>query len=202
MKQDKSKLVVVNAPEQVEVQDNLHSIFESVLQELGEDPHREGLKRTPIRVAKALRFLTQGYQQNIDEVINGALFTEDNDEMVTMKNIEIYSLCEHHLLPFFGKCHVAYIPKHQIIGISKIARVVDVFARRLQVQERLTKQIADTMQRVLDPKGVAVVIEAEHLCMQMRGVQKQNSCVVTSAMLGAFRNRQETREEFMKLIKG
>lgn len=199
---DKNKVVSLNVNEDLVVQDNLHSIVESVLHEIGEDTHREGLKRTPQRVAKALRFLTQGYHQNVEDVVNGALFVEDNDEMVTMKNIEIYSLCEHHLLPFFGKCHVAYLPKHHIIGISKIARVVDVFARRLQVQERLTKQIAETMQRVLDPKGVAVVIEAEHLCMQMRGVQKQNSSVVTSAMLGAFRARQETREEFMNLIKG
>lgn len=199
---DKHKIISLNPSEDVVVQDNLHSVVESVLQELGEDTHREGLKRTPQRVARALRFLTQGYRQNVDDIVNGALFTEDNDEMVTMKNIEIYSLCEHHLLPFFGKCHVAYLPKRQIIGISKIARVVDVFARRLQVQERLTKQIAETMQRILDPKGVAVIIEAEHLCMQMRGVQKQNSSVVTSAMMGAFRTRQETREEFMNLIKG
>jgi len=200
MKNQKDKVVALTS--QGTVEDNLISNFESVLQELGEDPRREGLKRTPMRVAKALRFLTQGYHQNIDDIVNGALFTEDNDEMVTMRDIEMYSLCEHHLLPFFGKCHVAYIPNKKIIGISKIARIVDVFARRLQVQERLTKQIAETMQKVLEPKGVAVVIEAEHLCMQMRGVQKQNSCVVTSAMLGAFRNRQETREEFMKLIKG
>ena len=200
MKNSKNKVVRLSSEGHVE--DNLVSAFESVLQDLGEDPRREGLKRTPTRVAKALRFLTQGYGQNVDDIVNGALFTEDNDEMVTMRDIEIYSLCEHHLLPFFGKCHVAYIPNKKIIGISKIARIVDVFARRLQVQERLTKQIAETMQRVLEPKGVAVVVEAEHLCMQMRGVQKQNSCVVTSAMLGAFRNRQETREEFMKLIKG
>jgi GTP cyclohydrolase I len=193
---------VVKMSEQRSVEDNMTSLFESVLMELGEDTKREGLRKTPLRIAKALRFMTQGYQQNVDEIVNGALFTEDNDEMVTMKNIEIYSLCEHHLLPFFGKCHVAYIPNKKIIGISKIARVVDVFARRLQVQERLTKQIADTMQRILEPRGVAVVIQAEHLCMQMRGVQKQNSCVVTSSMLGAFRNRQDTREEFMNLIQG
>lgn len=200
MKTPKNKVVSIGS--QGVVEDNLVSAFESVLQDLGEDPNREGLQRTPKRIAKALRFLTQGYQQNIDDIVNGALFTEDTDEMVTMRNIEIYSLCEHHLLPFFGKCHVAYIPNRKIIGISKIARIVDVFARRLQVQERLTKQIAETMQRVLEPKGVAVVVEAEHLCMQMRGVQKQNSCVVTSSMLGAFRNRRETREEFMTLIKG
>lgn len=200
MKNQKNKIITLPAGH--EIQDNLVPLFESVLSEINEDPRREGLKKTPQRVAKALRFLTQGYQQDIHEIINGALFTEDNDEMVTMRDIEMYSLCEHHLLPFFGKCHVAYIPNRRIIGISKIARLVDVFARRLQVQERLTKQIAETMQKALEPKGVAVVIEAEHLCMQMRGVQKQNSCVVTSAMLGAFRSRQETREEFMNLIKG
>jgi GTP cyclohydrolase I len=199
MKNSKNRVVPITS--QGETEDNLVSAFESVLQDLGEDPRREGLRKTPVRVAKALRFLTQGYRQDVDDIVNGALFTEETDEMVTMRDIEIYSLCEHHLLPFFGKCHVAYLPNRKIIGISKIARVVDVFARRLQVQERLTKQIAETMQRVLEPKGVAVVIEAEHLCMQMRGVQKQNSCVVTSAMLGAFRNRQETREEFMKLIR-
>jgi GTP cyclohydrolase I len=182
--------------------DPLADLFKSVLAEIGEDPSREGLIKTPARVAKAIRFLTQGYGQDPQEIINGALFTADNDEMVTMKDIAIYSLCEHHLLPFFGRCHVAYIPKNKIIGISKIVRLVDVFARRLQVQERLTKQIAETLQNTLDPRGVAVVIEAEHLCMQMRGVQKRGSAVVTSAMLGAFRNRQETREEFMNLIKG
>lgn len=176
-------------------------LFGSVLSEIGEDPAREGLVKTPARVAKAIRFLTQGYQQNVEEIINGALFTEDNDEMVTMKDIALYSLCEHHLLPFFGKCHIAYIPNKKIIGISKLARIVDIFARRLQVQERLTLQIAETLQKTLEPKGVAVVIEAEHLCMQMRGVQKQGSSVVTSSMLGAFRSRQETREEFMNLIK-
>ncbi len=182
-------------------EDPLASLFRATLSELGEDPEREGLVKTPQRIAKALRFLTQGYTQNVEEIINGALFTEDNDEMVTMKDIALYSLCEHHLLPFFGKCHVAYIPKNKIIGISKIARLVDVFARRLQVQERLTKQIAETLQEVLDPRGVAVVIEAEHLCMQMRGVQKQGSFVVTSSMQGAFRARQETRQEFMNLIR-
>lgn len=182
-------------------EDPLADLFKSVLAEIGENPEREGLIKTPARVAKAIRFLTQGYEQDPQEIINGALFTADNDEMVTMKDIAIYSLCEHHLLPFFGRCHVAYIPKNKIIGISKIARLVDVFARRLQVQERLTKQIAETLQNTLDPRGVAVVIEAEHLCMQMRGVQKRGSAVVTSAMLGVFRTRQETREEFMNLIR-
>lgn len=185
----------------IEKEDNLASLFESVLSEIGEDPKREGLRKTPTRVAEAIRFLTQGYSQDVDAIINGALFTEDNDEMVTMKEIALYSLCEHHLLPFFGKCHVAYIPKNKIIGISKIARLVDVYSRRLQVQERLTKQIADTLQKALDPRGVAVIIEAEHLCMQMRGVQKRGSVVVTSSMQGVFRTRHETREEFMNLIR-
>ena len=198
----KNKSKIVSIAPQGEVQDNLVSLFESVLAEISDDPRREGILKTPYRVAKSLRFLTAGYRQDPKEVINGALFAEDNDEMVTMKDIALYSLCEHHLLPFFGKCHVAYIPKNRIIGISKIARLVDVFSRRLQVQERLTKQIAETLQETLDPRGVAVVIEAEHLCMQMRGVQKQGSRVLTSSMLGAFRTRQETREEFMNLIKG
>ena len=182
-------------------QDPLSFLMEGVLAELGEDPQREGLLETPRRVAKSLRFLTQGYQQDVSEILNGAIFAEEHEEMVTMKDIAIYSLCEHHLLPFFGKCHVAYIPKKKIIGISKIARLVDIFARRLQVQERMTNQIAETLQKSLEPLGVAVVIEAEHLCMQMRGVQKSGSVVVTSAMLGAFRSHQATREEFMNLIK-
>lgn len=173
----------------------------SILAGLGEDPEREGLRKTPLRVAQSLRFLTQGYAQNADQILNGALFTEEHEEMVTVKDIVIYSLCEHHLLPFFGKCHVAYIPKKKIIGISKIVRLVEMFARRLQIQERMTNQIAESLRKTLDPLGAAVVIEAEHLCMQMRGVQKRGSTVVTSAMLGAFRNRQETREEFMNLIK-
>ena len=197
MKNNKKFLSLTSKREE----DPMTGLFGSVLSEIGEDPAREGLVKTPARVAKAIRFLTQGYQQNVEEIINGALFTEDNDEMVTMKDIALYSLCEHHLLPFFGKCHIAYIPNKKIIGISKLARIVDIFARRLQVQERLTLQIAETLQKTLEPKGVAVVIEAEHLCMQMRGVQKQGSWVVTSSMLGAFRSRQETREEFMNLIK-
>ncbi|MBI2083048.1 MAG: GTP cyclohydrolase I FolE [Deltaproteobacteria bacterium] len=181
--------------------DPLAEIVQKMLSEIGEDPGREGLLKTPLRVAKAFRFLTQGYQQEIKEILNGAIFSEDHEEMVTMKDIAIYSLCEHHLLPFFGKCHVAYIPRKKIIGISKIVRLVDIFARRLQVQERMTKQIADTLQQTLDPLGVAVVIEAEHLCMQMRGVQKRGSVVITSSMLGAFRAHQATREEFMNLIR-
>ena len=172
-----------------------------ILKALGEDPDREGLQRTPYRVVQALTFLTQGYQLDPAKVINDALFTEDYEEMIVQKDIDFYSLCEHHLLPFFGKAHVAYIPHHKIVGISKLARLVDVYARRLQVQERLTNQIANTIMEKLDPLGVAVVIEAEHLCMRMRGVEKQNSMIITSTLLGAFRTRQETRAEFMNLIR-
>ena len=173
----------------------------SILKSMGEDPDREGLRRTPKRVSEALSFLTRGYQMNLDEVINNAVFSEDCSEMIVQKNIDFYSLCEHHLLPFFGKAHVAYLPQHKIIGVSKLARVVDVFARRLQVQERLTNQIATTLMEKLNPLGVGVVIEAEHLCMRMRGVEKQNSLIITSTLLGAFRTRQETRNEFMNLIR-
>jgi GTP cyclohydrolase I len=173
----------------------------SILKSIGEDPDREGLRRTPQRVNEALKFLTRGYTMNLDEVINGAVFTEEYSEMIVQKNIDFYSLCEHHLLPFFGKAHVAYLPQHKIIGVSKLARVVDVFARRLQVQERLTNQIATTLMEKLNPLGVGVVIEAEHLCMRMRGVEKQNSLIITSTLLGAFRTRQETRNEFMNLIR-
>ena len=172
-----------------------------ILKALGEDPDREGLVKTPQRVAQALTFLTQGYQQDPAKVINDALFTEDYEDMIVQRDIDFYSLCEHHLLPFFGKAHVAYIPHHKIVGISKLARLVDVYARRLQVQERLTNQIATTIMEKLDPLGVAVVIEAEHLCMRMRGVEKQNSMIITSTLLGAFRTRQETRNEFMTLIR-
>jgi GTP cyclohydrolase I len=172
-----------------------------LLRALGEDPDREGLQKTPQRVAEALSFLTRGYQMDPGKVINDALFTEDYEEMIVQKDIDFYSLCEHHLLPFFGKAHVAYIPHHKIVGISKLARLVDVFARRLQVQERLTNQIATTVMDKLDALGVAVVIEAEHLCMRMRGVEKQNSYVITSSLLGAFRTRVETRNEFMNLIR-
>jgi len=172
-----------------------------ILKELGEDVHREGLERTPERVAKALQFLTSGYQQDVKDVLNDALFVENYDEMVVVKDIDVMSLCEHHLLPFVGKCHVAYLPGKKIVGLSKIPRLVEMFSRRLQVQERLTTQIAHTLQDALKPRGVAVVIEAIHLCMVMRGVEKQNSKAVTSAMLGAFRDRPETRAEFMELIK-
>jgi GTP cyclohydrolase I len=172
-----------------------------ILRALGEDPDREGLLKTPYRVSQALTFLTQGYQTDPAQVINDALFTEEYEEMIVQKDIDFYSLCEHHMLPFFGKAHVAYIPHHKIVGISKLARLVDVYARRLQVQERLTNQIASIMMEKLDALGVAVVIEAEHLCMRMRGVEKQNSFVITSTLLGAFRTRLETRNEFMNLIR-
>ena len=172
-----------------------------ILKALGEDPDREGLVKTPHRMSQALTFLTQGYRMDPKQVINDALFTEDYEEMILQKDIDFFSLCEHHLLPFFGKAHVAYIPHHKIVGISKLARLVDVYARRLQVQERLTNQIANTIMERLDPLGVAVVIEAEHLCMRMRGVEKQNSIIITSTLLGAFRMREETRNEFMTLIR-
>src|SRR6266850_1764381 len=179
----------------------MQDLIKRLLAEIGEDPAREGLVNTPKRVEQSLKFLTSGYRADIDEVINNALFTVDYSEMVIVKDIDFYSLCEHHLLPFFGKCHVAYIPSTKVIGLSKIPRVVDVFARRLQVQERLTNQIADTIREKITPLGVAVVMEATHLCMSMRGVEKQNSFAVTSAMLGAFRNNARTRMEFLELIK-
>ena len=179
----------------------MQDLIRQLLAELGEDPNREGLLRTPKRVEKALRFLTSGYDANIDEVLNEALFTVDYNEMVIVKDIDFYSLCEHHLLPFFGKCHIAYIPANRVIGLSKIPRIVDVFSRRLQIQERLSSQIADTIREKITPLGVAVVIEATHLCMSMRGVEKQNSFAVTSAMHGAFRDNARTRMEFLELIK-
>jgi GTP cyclohydrolase IA len=179
----------------------MQELIRTMLAELGEDPTREGLRDTPKRVEKAYTFLTSGYRANIDEVLNNALFTVDYNEMVIVKDIDFYSLCEHHILPFFGKCHVAYIPATKVIGLSKIPRLVDVFARRLQVQERLTNQIADTIRAKIAPLGVAVVMEATHLCMSMRGVEKQNSFAVTSAMLGAFRDNSRTRMEFLELIK-
>ncbi len=172
-----------------------------LLAEMGEDPAREGLARTPARVSKALRFLTSGYRQDVDVVLNGALFSVDYSEMVIVKDIDFYSLCEHHLLPFFGKCHVAYLPRDKVVGLSKIPRLIEVFSRRLQVQERLTNQIAEVLLDKLNPLGVGVVIEATHLCMLMRGVEKQNSSALTSAMLGSFRSNAQTRTEFLELLR-
>ena len=174
--------------------------YRQILLGLGEDPEREGLVDTPKRAAKAMQYLCHGYGQSVEEIVNGALFASDNDEMVIVKNIELYSLCEHHMLPFIGKAHVAYIPTGKVLGLSKIARIVDMFARRLQIQENLTKQIAEAIQKVTDAAGVAVVIEAQHMCMMMRGVEKQNSSMNTSVMLGAFRQSASTRQEFLQLI--
>ena len=179
----------------------LRNLVEQILVSLGEDPSREGLLRTPERVDQSLRFLTKGYLENVDEVLNGALFSVKYDEMVVVRDIDFFSLCEHHLLPFYGKCHVAYIPHERVVGLSKIPRLVEVFSRRLQVQERLTVQIAETLMDKLNPQGVAVVVEARHLCMMMRGVEKQHSAAVTSSMLGCFRKEQETRTEFLSLIR-
>jgi GTP cyclohydrolase I len=179
----------------------LEGLVAQLLRELGEDPTREGLLKTPTRVARSLRFLTSGYEKDVDKVLNGALYAVACDEMVIVKNIELFSLCEHHLLPFFGNCHVAYIPRGKVIGLSKIPRLVDVFARRLQVQERLTTQIAETIMEKINPLGVGVVIEAKHLCMIMRGVEKQNSVAVTSALLGSFRKDVQTRNEFLSLVR-
>jgi GTP cyclohydrolase I len=181
--------------------DAMQDIIRRLLAELGEDPSREGLLDTPKRVEKALRFLTSGYSADVDTVLNNALFTVDYNEMVIVKDIDFYSLCEHHLLPFFGKCHVAYIPQGKVIGLSKIPRLVEIFSRRLQIQERLTSQIAETLSEKVQPLGVAVVVEASHLCMSMRGVEKQNSVAVTSAMLGVFHDDARTRSEFLELVK-
>jgi len=178
----------------------LESLVHDLVTELGEDPKRDGLIRTPHRVAKAMRHLTSGYSMNIDKLLNGAMFDVTYDEMVIVKDIELFSLCEHHMLPFYGKAHVAYLPTTKIVGLSKIPRIVDMFARRLQVQERLTQQIAETLMEKIKPQGVGVVIEARHLCMMMRGVEKQNSVAVTSSMLGVFRSCKETRDEFLSLV--
>ena len=178
----------------------LEDLVKQTLIEIGEDPDREGLIKTPERVAKSLKFLTRGYTQDINKVINGAIFTQDCDDMVIVKDIEFYSLCEHHMLPFFGKCHIGYIPKGKVFGVSKLARLVDVFARRLQIQERMTQQIAQQIFEIIEPEGVGVIVEAQHLCMRMRGVEKQNSQMVTSSMLGSFRKETATRMEFLSLV--
>jgi len=179
------------------MQQQIHDI----LLALGEDPSREGLRDTPERVEKSLRFLTRGYGQTLEEVVNGALFEAESDDMVIVRDIEFFSLCEHHMLPFFGKCHVGYIPNGRIIGVSKVARIVDMYARRLQVQERLTKQISEALMNILGAEGVGVVVEAQHLCMQMRGVEKQHSVMTTSSMVGSFRRELATRNEFTRLIR-
>jgi GTP cyclohydrolase I len=192
-------MAVVNSEEKV-VSSDLEQYYEAIIRGIGEDPDRGGLQDTPARAARALQYLTRGYGQTVEEVVNNAIFDSDNDEMILVKDIELYSLCEHHLLPFIGKCHVAYIPTGKVIGLSKIARIVDMYARRLQIQEKLTKQIADTVMAAIRPAGVGVIIEAQHLCMMMRGVEKQNSMMTTSMMLGSFRDHERTRTEFLKLV--
>jgi GTP cyclohydrolase I len=199
MKTNKA-VVKVMTPKDRESELSIASHMREILAGLGEDPNREGLLRTPERSEKALRFLTSGYRTDLNEIVNGALFTHKCDEMVIVKDIEFFSMCEHHLLPFFGKMHVAYIPNSKVIGLSKIPRIVDMFARRLQLQERLTQQVAETLNEVLEPKGVGVICEARHFCMMMRGVEKQHSGTVTSAMLGGFRRRKDTRDEFLSLV--
>ena len=180
----------------------MQDLVRNMLIAIGEDPDREGLVKTPERVEKSMKFLTRGYSQNIEDVVNGALFEAESDDMIIVRDIEFFSMCEHHMLPFFGKCHIGYIPRGKVLGVSKLARITDMFARRLQLQERLGRQIADAVNQVLEPEGVGVVIEGQHLCMLMRGVQKQNSVMTTSAMLGSFRKEESTRLEFLKLIKG
>jgi len=179
----------------------MKNLYREVLVHIGEDPQREGLLDTPDRAAKAMEFLTKGYHQKLEDVINGAIFSVEDNHMIIVKDIELYSLCEHHMLPFFGKCHIGYIPEGKVLGVSKLARIVDLFARRLQIQERLTNEVARSIMDTIAPEGVGVVIEAQHLCMMMRGVEKQNSSMVTSAMLGSFRKESSTRNEFLKLIQ-
>jgi GTP cyclohydrolase I len=181
--------------------DRIANAYRELLQSIGEDVNREGLQRTPDRAARALEFLTQGYRQNLDEIVNGAVFESSASEIILVKDIELYSLCEHHLLPFIGRAHVAYLPNGKVIGLSKVARIVDVFARRLQIQENLTTQIAESLMNCLEPSGVAVVVEAKHLCMMMRGVEKQNSVMKTSCLLGTFKDDARTRSEFLSLLK-
>ena len=186
---------------QANVTPELEGLFTKVLESLGEDPSRQGLVKTPLRAAKAMEFLTSGYRQSVDEILNGAIFDEDYDEMVIVKEIEFYSLCEHHILPFWGRCHVGYLPRKRIVGLSKIPRIVDMFSRRLQVQERLTREIAESLETALDPRGVAVVIEAQHLCMMARGVEKQAPRMATNVMRGTFRDDSSTRAEFLRCIQ-
>ncbi len=193
-----TSLKVVSTPPVSAIAPNIREVIEA----LGEDPEREGLVRTPERVEKALRFLTSGYSTDIGRIVNGAIYEVKYDEMVIVKDIEFFSLCEHHMLPFFGKVHVAYIARNKVIGLSKLPRIIDAFARRLQIQERMTQEVAQCIQDLLDPLGVGVIAEAQHFCMMMRGVEKQHSGTVTSAMLGAFRNNKETRDEFLSLIRG
>lgn len=178
----------------------MHHHFARIIEAIGEDPNREGLKDTPLRAAKSFQFLTRGYQQNVDDIVNGAIFESSMDELVIVKDIELYSLCEHHLLPFIGKCHVGYLPRGHVIGLSKIPRIVDIYARRLQIQERLTREIADCIYNATNARGVGVIIESQHLCMMMRGVQKQHSSMTTSVMLGSLRQDSRTRSEFLNLI--
>ena len=180
--------------------DKIANLTNKLLEEIGEDPKREGLIKTPLRVAKAWKFFSNGYKQNLDDIINNAIFNEDSKDMVIVRDVEFFSLCEHHLLPFFGKAHVAYIPDGKVIGLSKIPRIIDMFSRRLQVQERLTRQISETVKDVLEPVGVAVIMEGQHMCMQMRGVEKQSSLATTSSMLGKFRESDRTRAEFLSII--
>jgi GTP cyclohydrolase I len=196
----KSNKAVVKVMHPKQAEPDLAPLVKQILAGLGENPEREGLVRTPHRVDQAFKFLTSGYRMDVQKVVNGALYEVKYDEMVVVKDIEFFSLCEHHMLPFFGKMHVAYLPKNRVIGLSKIPRIVDVFARRLQIQERLTQEVAQTIQQVIDPVGVGVICEARHFCMMMRGVEKQHSGAMTSAMLGAFRTRKETRDEFLALV--
>ena len=186
---------------QANITPELEGLFTKILESLGEDPSRQGLVKTPHRAAKAMEFLTSGYHQSVDEILNGAIFDEDYDEMVIVKEIEFYSLCEHHILPFWGKCHVGYLPRKRIVGLSKIPRIVDMFSRRLQVQERLTREIAESLETALDPRGVAVVMEGRHLCMMARGVEKQAPVMTTNVMRGTFREDSSTRAEFLRCIQ-
>lgn len=196
-----SETTEIEVPETLET-GKIADLVRQLLVQLGEDPNRDGLRRTPERYEKALRFLTSGYRQDPEKLLNGAVFKVCYDDMVVVRDIELYSLCEHHLLPFFGRCHVAYIPKNKVVGLSKIARMVNMYARRLQIQERLTSQIANAIQDKLNPQGVGVIVEARHLCMVMRGVEKQHSTASTSAMLGVFRENKQTRDEFLSLVRG